>query len=80
MQLAEKLLWVPPSKPYYALGGAFEGAEHFSKTLIFSSWEMVPRMISIMLSYESERRTIGKLFHNAKPFLYRSFGLVMYLL
>jgi len=34
--------------------------------LMFSSWEMVPRMVSVMLSYEAERMTIGKLFHNAK--------------
>jgi hypothetical protein len=58
---AEKLLWVPPSRPYYALGGAFEGAEHFTKTLIFSSWEMVPRMLASLLSYEAERKTIGVL-------------------
>ena len=61
---AEKLLWVPPSKPYYALGGAFEGAEHFSKTLIFSSWEMVPRMLAGLLSYEAERKTVGVLANN----------------
>ena len=61
---AEKLLWVPPSRPYYALGGAFEGAEHFSKTLIFSSWEMVPRMLAGLLSYEAERKTVGVLAKN----------------
>ena len=60
-QNAEKLLWVPPSRPYYPLSGAFAGTEHFTKTLIFSSWEMVPRMLSCMLSYETERRTIGEL-------------------
>ena len=60
-QNAEKLLWVPPSRPYYPLSGAFAGTEHFTKTLIFSSWEMVPRMLSCMLSYEAERRTIGVL-------------------
>ena len=27
---------------------------------------MVPRMVSVMLSYEAERLTIGELFHNAK--------------
>jgi hypothetical protein len=64
-QNAEKLLWVPPSKPYYELSGAFSGAEDFSKTLVFSSWEMVPRMLAAMLSYESERR-------NAKVILSRS--------
>lgn len=58
---AEKLLWVPPSRPYYSLSGAFEDSEHFSKTLVFSSWEMVPRMLSCLLSYEAERRTIGVL-------------------
>ena len=61
---AEKLLWVPPSRPYYALGGAFENAKHFSKTLVFSSWEMVPRMLAGLLSYEAERRTVGVLAKN----------------
>ena len=58
---ASNLLWVPPSLPYYKLGGAFEGCDEFSKTLIFSSWEMVPRMISSLVSYEIERETIGNL-------------------
>lgn len=61
---AEQLLWVPPSKPYYALGGAFADARHFSKTLVFSSWEMVPRMLAGLLSYEAERRTVGVLARN----------------
>lgn len=53
------LLWVPPSLPYYKLEDAFAGCEGFSKTLVFSSWIMVPRMISTLISYEVERRTIG---------------------
>ena len=57
----QNLLWVPPSIPYYKLEGAYEGAENFSKSLIFSSWEMVPRMMATLLSYESERTTIGEL-------------------
>lgn len=61
---AELLLWVPPSRPYYPLGGVFKGAENFSKTLIFSSWEMVPRMVSSLLSYEAERRTVGTVIRN----------------
>ena len=61
---AEKLLWIPPSMPYYGLKGPFENTEGFSKTLIFSSWEMVPRMISSMVSYEIERKTIGELKKN----------------
>jgi hypothetical protein len=54
-----ELLWVPPSLPYYALRRSFAGQEGFSKTLVFSSWVMVPRMIGTLLSYEVERRTIG---------------------
>lgn len=57
---AELLLWVPPSKEYYTSEGVFKNTQNFSKTLIFSSWEMVPRMISTLVSYEVERRTIGK--------------------
>jgi hypothetical protein len=56
---AETLLWVPPSLPYYSLTGAFAKADGFSKTLVFSAWLMVPRMLSSLLSYEVERRTIG---------------------
>ena len=56
---AEKLLWVPPSRPYYPSKGAFKDTDGFTKTLVFSSWEMVPRMLSCMLSYEAERKTVG---------------------
>jgi hypothetical protein len=54
-----KLLWVPPSLPYYELEDAFGGTAGFSKTLLFSSWVMVPRMVSTLISYEVEKRTIG---------------------
>ena len=63
---AETLLWIPPSNPYYRTGSVFDRNRDFSKVLVFSSWEMVPRMISVMLSYEAERLTIGKLFNSAK--------------
>jgi hypothetical protein len=56
---AEKLLWVPPCLPYYPLSGAFAKSDGFSKTLVFSAWLMVPRMLASLLSYEVERRTIG---------------------
>ncbi len=57
----EKLLWMPPSRPYYEMQGVFKNTEDSSKTLIFSAWEMVPRMLACLLSYEAERRTVGKL-------------------
>ena len=57
------LLWIPASNPYYKAGGVFESneAHSFSKIILFSSWEMVPRMISIMMSYYSELYTLGEL-------------------
>lgn len=63
---AELYLWVPPSKPYYALQGAYRDSADFSKVLVFSAWEMVPRMIGALISYEAERRTVGKLAGMAK--------------
>jgi len=54
-----QLLWIPPSLPYYPLEGGFKNTAGFSKTLVFSGWVMVPRMIATMVSYEVERRTIG---------------------
>lgn len=54
-------MWIPPSKPYYKCGGCFAEHRNFSKVLVFSAWEMVPRAIAAMISYESERRTVGKL-------------------
>lgn len=58
---AELLLWVPPSMPYYEPEGVYKNTDGFTKTLIFSSWEMVPRMLAGLLSYEAERKTSGKL-------------------
>lgn len=57
------LLWIPTSHPYYETpsNNVFKMNRDFSKVLVFSSWEMVPRMIAFMLSYEEERLTIGQL-------------------
>lgn len=56
-----KLLWLPPSLPYYQMARPFADAAGFSKVLVFSGWVMVPRMIATLLSYEVERLTIGNL-------------------
>lgn len=52
-----RLLWVPPSLPYYRLDGPFAqaSAARFTKRLVFSSWKVVPKVISTLLSYEAER-------------------------
>lgn len=58
---SELYMWVPPSNPYYELEGVYKESKGFSKILVFSSWEMVPKMIGSMISYEAERRTVGLL-------------------
>jgi len=54
-----KYLWIPPSIPYYNLSGAFIEGSGYSKTIVFSSWKMVPRMIASIVSYETERLSLG---------------------
>ena len=63
---AERLLWIPPSMPYYEPRGVFRAAEDFSKLLVFSAWEMVPRMIASLISYDAECRTNGELCRRKK--------------
>jgi len=55
---AWRLLWVPPALPYYRPAGPFaeDGTRHFTKRLIFSSWRVVPKAITCLVSYEVERR------------------------
>ena len=71
-----KYLWIPPSIPYYDFGGAYNSnkdeknrnEEYFSKILVFSAWEMVPRMIGNLISYEEERLTDGTMSGKTIPY------------
>ncbi|MCX5829132.1 MAG: helicase-related protein [Deltaproteobacteria bacterium] len=56
-----RLLWIPPSLPYYRLEGPFAEPAlcNFTKRLVFSSWRMVPKVVATMLSYAVERRMIS---------------------
>ena len=53
-----KMLWLAPSMPYYQLQGPFgnKDSHTMTKRLIFSSWVVVPRSLSVLISYEVERR------------------------
>jgi hypothetical protein len=55
---AWRLLWVPPSRPWYRLGKPFDNPEtaSFTKFLVFSGWKVVPKAIAALVSYEAERR------------------------
>jgi len=61
-----ELLWIPPSLPYYRANSAFRKNADFSKTLIFSSWKMVPKMVSSLVSYEAERLSVGTYIREKK--------------
>lgn len=70
-QDASSLLWVPPSRPYYSVSdGPYVGVDGFSKTLVFSSWTMVPRMMATLISYEDERRSIVEAYGEQHYFSY----------
>lgn len=68
-----KQLWLAPSLPYYELSGSFKDAHLNSKLLLFSKWKMVPRAVSALVSYESERLSIGdKRLRKDDPISYTS--------
>lgn len=54
-----KLLWMPPTISYWPAVGAFEGHERTTKSLLFSAWNVVPDVVSAIVSYEVERLMCG---------------------
>lgn len=63
----EQLFWIPASHPYYKIpaSNVFAKNHDFSKVLVFSAWEMVPRIIACMISYAIEQRSISHAFPSA---------------
>ncbi|MFC7375594.1 helicase-related protein [Brachybacterium sp. GCM10030268] len=57
---AWRLAWLPPSLEYVAPAGPYgsAAARSFTKRLVFSAWGVVPKAISVMVSYEAERRAL----------------------
>ena len=62
-----KLLWIPPTLPYWPLKGPFVGMETVTKTLLFSAWNVVPDVVSGILSYEAERRMVQGQIRKIRP-------------
>lgn len=54
---AWRMLWLSPALPYYRPEGPFgtEAGAKLTKRLVFSSWAVVPKAISLILSYQAER-------------------------
>ncbi len=71
-----KLLWLPPSLPYLK-SDAFADAAVQTKSLVFSTWSVVPDVIAAVCSYTAERERIlvsgpadyFKLYDSRKPLL-----------
>jgi hypothetical protein len=66
-----QLLWIPPSLPYYRVTTgpyAQPDVQNFSKTLVFSSWKIVPKVIAMLTSYEAERRMAGRSIDTSDPY------------
>jgi hypothetical protein len=59
---AWRMLWIPPVLPYHQLAGPYarEEVKGFTKRLVFSAWNAVPRSVAGLLSYLADRRlTLG---------------------
>ena len=66
-----QLLWIPPSLPYYRVTAgpyAQPDVQNFSKTLVFSSWKIVPKVIAMLTSYEAERQMAGRSMDTSDPY------------
>ena len=71
---AWQLAWLPPSLPYYDLGGAYADSElqSFTKRLVFSAWSVVPKAIAVVMSYEAERRAVEATRGSRRPYSERT--------
>lgn len=79
-QGAWRLAWLPPSLPYYVLGGAYADPAlmGFTKRLIFSSWNVVPKAVSTVVSYEAERRQFASRGTPARSYSARHTALLSF--
>ena len=60
---AGSLLWIPPlAVEKDKLKGAFKENYGYGKTILFSSWIMVPRGIAVLFSHEVRRRLLHTIF------------------
>ena len=54
-------LWLPAALPYYSSPSIVDESDAVqpTKRLIFSSWQVVPKVVAALLSYEAERVMFG---------------------
>ena len=75
-----KLAWLPSAMSYYELDGEFAlaGGNPPTKRLVFSAWQVVPKVVAALLSYEAERRMIGDEAGKAGSFTQRRTRLLQF--
>ncbi len=63
-----KMIWLPASHQYYRPCGVFDVRDPSATTkrLVFSAWQVVPKTLASLLSYEAERRMIRSFFPEAE--------------
>ena len=59
-----RCLWISPTLPYWPGEGPFASHEGTTKRLLFSAWNVVPDVVSAVLSFEAERRMFGGRIRN----------------
>lgn len=64
-----RLLWMPASMPYYRGSEAYGSTEGraLTKRLIFSSWQVVPKVVAALLSHDVERRVFASVAGGQVP-------------
>lgn len=72
------LPWLPPSLPWWPLGGSFKDAVDsapaggLSKTLLFSRFRAVPRAVASLISFDSERRVYAEARSRGRNYDYQA--------
>jgi hypothetical protein len=58
---AWRWLWIAPTAPHYRLEPPFDDVEaaSFTKRLVFSGWQVVPKALAALASYEAERQMMS---------------------
>lgn len=57
---AWRMAWLCPALPYVEPAGVFanDRAQSFTKRLVFSAWNVVPKTVAALVSYDAERRMV----------------------
>lgn len=61
---AARLLWIPTCTPRSDFGDVYMCHKDYGKTILFSRYVMIPRMVAGLVSYEADRRLLWLICKN----------------